>query len=721
MAGKLLQNAGAGSPPDPEASAMSRFLQSLTDRQLQVMLGGLHQMFTMDEITRLNTDIEKIVTTVSKKAVIPALCRGLKVNARSIVITRPGSSNLYLEAVTKEVSNAIVRTIIEALEENQDSHKQELSNMTGKMETAVVSVDAESDTSSDTSLTSNLLVDHLMAYIPKASGSSFGHGIPANALDHQMHSFIQNLSGKSLQKIQTQDTRTKAALEVSKILFITSDRFLESSLQSQRAHTSSKDCSVERTPSDCLFKAFNLVNSVIDGIYEGLHSQYKNMDWMESDVDVAEILWYIACTTCDRTRKHLRDFSAVCLQKAPKFDPTLSPEDAIVFPGCPTPQAHLHKPSFWFIDEQRRREMVSMATFLDTMMVSLGLQSSDHLNSLEDISAAAERVDGRFSTAAAERFAKMLQLMLTERFCEKISYHSFLKQSFASEFICEFADESVKRLLRSSIAPRAASAATENLPTLVTPFRACPESFEFSRPPLEVFDDTIDLFSDVIGDSIMDKISELSDYELDAELSNAEETPDLVKSDRQHRACLTTWLVLRVLGLSKPTSSDLTKEASSGNPKERIERNLRELSAPSSAAKLEEVLHATSVELLQRFGEEGSLCKALNPQDSEFDEALMTALQKHLGADASAGVPETEGVKNIPSKKRKGIFFRLKMPKINIFQKKSRKDSNGGQSDQDALQSHRTAELGESSNATSRKEKPRKPSMFRKMFSCFRK
>ncbi|KAL6477292.1 hypothetical protein MHYP_G00131270 [Metynnis hypsauchen] len=41
--------------------------ERLTDRQLQVMLGGLHQMFTRDDITRLSTDIEKIVTTVSQK------------------------------------------------------------------------------------------------------------------------------------------------------------------------------------------------------------------------------------------------------------------------------------------------------------------------------------------------------------------------------------------------------------------------------------------------------------------------------------------------------------------------------------------------------------------------------------------------------------------------------------------------------------------------------
>ncbi|KAL6456253.1 hypothetical protein MHYP_G00347970 [Metynnis hypsauchen] len=64
MRHKVFYNAGAGSLPEPEASAsstdVSSFLQTLTDRQLEVMLGGLHQMFTKDEMTRLNTDIEKI-------------------------------------------------------------------------------------------------------------------------------------------------------------------------------------------------------------------------------------------------------------------------------------------------------------------------------------------------------------------------------------------------------------------------------------------------------------------------------------------------------------------------------------------------------------------------------------------------------------------------------------------------------------------------------------
>ncbi|KAL7858581.1 hypothetical protein AOLI_G00186830 [Acnodon oligacanthus] len=133
--------------------------------------------------------------------------------------------------------------------------------------------------------------------------------------------------------------------------------------------------------------------------------------------------------------------------------------------------------------------------------------------------------------------------------------------------------------------------------------------------------------------------------------------------DLQTASCLPGNLA----GPSGSGAVNLTKEASSNDPKELIERILREFSASSSAGKLEEVLDGTFVELLQRFGEEGSLHKALDARDSTFDEALMTALRKHLGADVSTAVPETMGVKNIHSKERKGIFFRLKMPKLSIF------------------------------------------------------
>ncbi|KAL6477282.1 hypothetical protein MHYP_G00131170, partial [Metynnis hypsauchen] len=409
-------------------------------------------------------------------------------------------------------------------------------------------------------------------------------------------------------------------------------------------------------------------------------------------------------------------------QTPPEFDPAVSPEHFVCLPGTPTPQPYLHKLLVRVNDEHESRKRVSMATLLDTMMASLGLQSSGRLNSLEHISAAAERVDGLFSTGATQEFAKMVRLMLTDRFSESFLVHSFLHQSFASEFLGEFADEAVKRLLTSCIAPRAASTAAENIPTLVMPFRACAQSFEFSRPPSEVFDDTVDLISDAILNSILDKISELSSSSIQEEpLFSSQPTDDMifksqdssrgfVKSDRQNHARLATWLVLRVLRQLEPSSSDLTKEASSNDPKELTQRILRELSVSSSAAKLEDVLSGTYVELLQRFGEEGSLHKALNPQDSTFGEALMTALRKHLGADASTAVPEAEEVKSIPSKKHKGIFFHLKMPKL--FQKKSRKD-NVEHADQDPA--------GGSSNAISEKEKPKKPSVFRRMFSCFRK
>ncbi|XP_036419161.1 uncharacterized protein LOC118802842 [Colossoma macropomum] len=837
-----------------------------------------------------------------------------------------------------------------------------------------VSEDAQSvlgQCSSDTSLMSELLVDHLMAYIQEVSGSSFGDGIPATALDRQVPSFLQSFSAKSLQKIQHEDTRTKAAQEVSKIL-LKSSSFLVSSPHSRRAHTSQRDCSVEPTPSECLVKAFDLVDSVIDGICEHLDStilsdglketRSEPLDWMESGVDASEgILWYTACTTYKSAMRHLRDFSAKYQQKAPKVDLSeisvggtvdktflankdhlglllsndrsseepnmdklsldpdrsrhvVSPEHTVLLPGTPTPESskgrgkisHLQRPSV--IDEHespKSREGVSMASLLGTMMASLGLQSSGAFNSLEELAAAAKRVEDLFSTTAPQEFAKMVQLILMDRLTSlnmsesvlgtrRRQNHTDLQRSFASEFLAEFADESVKCLLMSCMAPRPASTTAKDIPSLVMPFRVTPESFEISRPPSEVFADTMDLFSKVIVNSVMDKVSALSDHELNAVDSNAEETPEsdshsseklktspptisvdalhccirailrkvqemsstgvhgspllidedqvqnvtdtvkgilalftavtvedgehalkklhrsiidavyaevlrrigsenqlieavkaqsellagslavsivraiknadpkdlhrptlvksgsspsvkeeplvssqtiddfllpsqvssrcLLKSDTKDQASLATWLVLRNLAQSAAPSSDLTKEASSNDPKELIERILSEFSASSGAAKLEEVLRGTFVELLQRFGKGGSLHKALNPLDSAFDEAVMTALRKHLDADASTAVPETGRAKNGNLKKLKNIIFHLKMPKLSIFKKKSRKDNNDSHtSDQDHLQSRRTADMSGSISATSRKEKPRRASIFTRMFSCFRK
>ncbi|XP_036413768.1 uncharacterized protein LOC118798499 [Colossoma macropomum] len=754
MAEKALRNAAAGSLSEPCDSAksqdVSRFLQSLTDRQLQVMLGGMHQMFTREKITRMNTNIEKILTTASQKVVIPKLCEVLNMDARSLFLKRPGSSNHSLVSVTKEVMNAIVKTVIDTLDAKKDSHMLELrrnvtdqllasscgsvepsaknltskdqaqlrecakdvilevcsiyqakelksasdlscppkmsvtdfvecllselgdtttssqsspisddissdsacgasksmadkapkraksfhripslmklSNMACKMETSVpgqtlrnaslyakifvdellvqldsftkseVSEDDQSvlgQCSSDTSLMSELLVDHLMAYIQEVSGPSFGDGIPATALDRQVPSFLQSFSAKSFQKIQHEDTRTKAAQEVSKIL-----------LKSSSFLVSQRDCSVEPTPSECLVKAFDLVDSVIDGICEHLDStilsdglketRSEPLDWMESGVDASEgILWYTACTTYNSAMRHLRDFSAKYQQKAPKVDLSeisvggtvdktflankdhlglllsndrsseepnmdklsldpdrsrhiVSSEHTVLLPGTPTPESskgrgkisHLQRPLV--MDEHeppKSRERVSMASLLGTMMASLGLQSSGAFNSLEELAAAAKRVEDLFSTAAPQEFAKMVQLILMDRLTSlnmsesvlgtrRRQKHTDLQRSFASEFLVEFADESVKCLLMSCMAPRPASTTAKDIPSLVMPFRVTPESFEISRPPSEVFADTMDLLSKVIVNSVMDKVSALSDHELNAVDSNAEETPE---------------------------------------------------------------------------------------------------------------------------------------------------------------------------------------------------
>ncbi|XP_036416508.1 probable phospholipid-transporting ATPase IM [Colossoma macropomum] len=98
-------------------------------------------------------------------------------------------------------------------------------------------------------------------------------------------------------------------------------------------------------------------------------------------------------------------------QKPPKVDPL-----EISVGGTVGKKSHLERPSV--IDEHeppKSRERVSMASLLDTMMASLDLQSSGPFNSLEELSAAAERVEDLFSTAAPQELAKMVQLILTDR------------------------------------------------------------------------------------------------------------------------------------------------------------------------------------------------------------------------------------------------------------------------------------------------------------------
>ncbi|XP_036445357.1 uncharacterized protein LOC118821058 [Colossoma macropomum] len=138
MAGEELRNAAAASLSEPDGSTLSqdvsRFLQSLTDRQLQVMQDGMRQMFTRDEISEMVVDVVKIMTTISRKIIVPQLGEVLNLDSQTL-FPRPGSSRQSLLAINKDVVKAMLKTIGGFLEEKEDSHMlQLLSNVMDKVE-----------------------------------------------------------------------------------------------------------------------------------------------------------------------------------------------------------------------------------------------------------------------------------------------------------------------------------------------------------------------------------------------------------------------------------------------------------------------------------------------------------------------------------------------------------------------------------------------------------
>ena len=220
-------------------------------------------------------------------------------------------------------------------------------------------------------------------------------------------------------------------------------------------------------------------------------------------------------------------------------------KQTVTLPGTPTSSEssegkdkNIHLPAVKVTDDRERptsRGRVSMATLVDTMMTSLGLQGSGHYIFLAELSAAAKRVNDLILTKTTQKFAEMAQIILKDRLTSpnisesvvgvrKLQNHTDPQRHFISEFLGEFADESAKRLLMSCIAPRPASASAEDIPSLVMPFRVTPESFEISRPPSEVFADTIDLFSNKIVNNIMDSVSA---HVLVAVVLSAVETPEI--------------------------------------------------------------------------------------------------------------------------------------------------------------------------------------------------
>ena len=216
-------------------------------------------------------------------------------------------------------------------------------------------------------------------------------------------------------------------------------------------------------------------------------------------------------------------------------------KQTVTLPGTPTSSEpsegkdkNIHLPTVKVTDDRERptsRGRVSMATLVDTMMTSLGLPGSGRFVSLEELSAATKRADDPLTTTATQEFAEMVRLIVNDRLNTSDALldagrrlnPTDLEQNFTFEFLGEFADESVKRLLMSCIGPQPASAPTEG-PSLVMSFNVSPQSFEIARRKSEVFADTIDLFTKVIVTNIMDKVTALSDQ---AVVSNAEETPDI--------------------------------------------------------------------------------------------------------------------------------------------------------------------------------------------------
>ena len=179
--------------------------------------------------------------------------------------------------------------------------------------------------SPDASVTAELLVDRILAYMQEVSATHSGDSIPAVPLDFQTPSCLQ-----SFQKIQSEDTRTRAAQKVSEILLKSSESLLVGSLRSLRAQTSQTDSSVEPNPSECSAKASAIVDSVIDGICTCLHSstsssetQSEPLDAMETGSDVSEEnLWSTVYGVYSSAMTELRGFSAVYRQRAAKVDPS---------------------------------------------------------------------------------------------------------------------------------------------------------------------------------------------------------------------------------------------------------------------------------------------------------------------------------------------------------------------------------------------------------------
>ncbi|XP_053097709.1 uncharacterized protein LOC113523868 [Pangasianodon hypophthalmus] len=168
----------------------------------------------------------------------------------------------------------------------------------------------------------------------------------------------------------------------------------------------------------------------------------------------------------------------------------------------------------------RSSDVVSMTTLVDTLMASLDLEHAEHFSSLENLFAAANRSGEMNSKGAPHKFTlkfvDMIQQLIKRRMTpiksvsdsavetRRRQVNTDMQQSLAYEFLCEFAEESVKRLLTSCILPPPTPARTQELPTM--PF-VTPENFDFSRPLSEVYADATELLSNIVWKQVMEHLS----------------------------------------------------------------------------------------------------------------------------------------------------------------------------------------------------------------------
>ncbi|MCJ8742950.1 hypothetical protein PDJAM_G00088150 [Pangasius djambal] len=344
----------------------------------------------------------------------------------------------------------------------------------------------------------------------------------------------------------------------------------------------------------------------------------------------------------------------------------------------------------------RGSDVVSMTTLVDTLMSSLDLEHAEHFSSLENLFAAANRSGEMNSKGASHKFTlkfvDMVQQLIKHRMTpiksvsdsavetRRRQVNTDMQQSLAYEFLCDFAEESVKRLLISCILPPPTPAPTQELPTM--PFNVTPENFDFSRPLSEVYTDATELLSKIAWKQVMEHLSvsfdqcvdevfsiyseelrSIEDQKLDTTascselhpapqqsmetISNAEKTPEVASYSCEKAKtlsltalchCVRT-ILLRIQQESSAEVSPFLYETS--DEVQLITIAVLDVLKGCSGVKLEDDEHEPKelqsrlidtvyTQVLQRMGSQSDLFEALKSQSQELTGSLAVSIVRTL-------------------------------------------------------------------------------------------